>query len=186
MASQVQWRRGTTAENNAFTGLSGEITVDTDLDELRIHDGILAGGFAVPHRTQGTFTPVLGEAGVTVGDAAYNTGFTVGNWTRIGRVLYYNMTFRITSKGTVTGSSPVSIGGLPLAPPTTVDRGAASIFIHDGVSATNNGSFQGYISNTKTFVQFSVNDISTGTHEPLQMNDITDTLYMQISGHYTV
>lgn len=49
MAIQTQLRRGTTAENNAFTGALGEITVDTDLDELRVHDAARAGGFNVPN-----------------------------------------------------------------------------------------------------------------------------------------
>ena len=44
MATQVQFRRGTTLQNNAFTGALGEITVDTDLKTLRIHDGTTAGG----------------------------------------------------------------------------------------------------------------------------------------------
>lgn len=47
MAIQVQIRRGTTSENNAFTGASGEITCDTEAHTLRIHDGTTAGGFIV-------------------------------------------------------------------------------------------------------------------------------------------
>lgn len=45
MATQVQFRRGTTAQNNAFTGVVGETTYDTDLQRLVTHDGVLAGGF---------------------------------------------------------------------------------------------------------------------------------------------
>ena len=44
MATQVQYRRGTSTENNAFTGAVGEITVDTTAKTLRIHDGSTAGG----------------------------------------------------------------------------------------------------------------------------------------------
>ena len=32
MPTTVQFRRGTTAQNNAFTGAVGEITIDTDKD----------------------------------------------------------------------------------------------------------------------------------------------------------
>ena len=46
MAEQLQLRRGTTAENDAFTGAVGELTVDTTLNELRLHDGATAGGAA--------------------------------------------------------------------------------------------------------------------------------------------
>jgi len=45
MPTVLQFRRGTTAQNNAFTGAAGEISVDTDNDSLRIHDGTTAGGF---------------------------------------------------------------------------------------------------------------------------------------------
>ena len=46
MSSQVQFRRGTTTQNNAFTGGQGEITYDTDIKTLRLHDGSTAGGGA--------------------------------------------------------------------------------------------------------------------------------------------
>jgi len=44
MSTQVQFRRGTTTQNNAFTGAQGELSVDTDLKTLRLHDGTTAGG----------------------------------------------------------------------------------------------------------------------------------------------
>jgi hypothetical protein len=44
MSTQVQFRRGTTTQNNAFTGAIGEISVDTDLKTIRLHDGTTAGG----------------------------------------------------------------------------------------------------------------------------------------------
>lgn len=39
-----QFLRGTTAQNDAYTGPVGSFTIDTDLWELRIHDGVTAGG----------------------------------------------------------------------------------------------------------------------------------------------
>ena len=44
MPTQVQWRRGTTTQHNSFTGAAGEVTVDTTLDTIRVHDGSTAGG----------------------------------------------------------------------------------------------------------------------------------------------
>jgi len=44
MSTQVQYRRGTGSQNNAFTGALGEITVDTTNWTLRVHDGVTAGG----------------------------------------------------------------------------------------------------------------------------------------------
>ena len=45
MATQVQLRRGTSAENDSFTGAQGELTYDTTNKRVRIHDGGTAGGF---------------------------------------------------------------------------------------------------------------------------------------------
>jgi hypothetical protein len=41
---RIQLRRGTTAENNAFTGAVGEITVNTSSNSIRVHDGETLGG----------------------------------------------------------------------------------------------------------------------------------------------
>lgn len=45
MATRVLIRRGTTAEHDAFTGVAGEMTLDTDRNMLVAHDGAKAGGF---------------------------------------------------------------------------------------------------------------------------------------------
>jgi len=47
MPTQVQFRRGTTSQNNSFTGATGEISIDTQLKVLRVHDGSTAGGQAL-------------------------------------------------------------------------------------------------------------------------------------------
>ena len=44
MPTTLQFRRGTAAQNDAYTGASGEITVDTTNKTLRVHDGSTAGG----------------------------------------------------------------------------------------------------------------------------------------------
>ncbi len=42
--TQIQYRRGSQAQNDAFTGALGEITVDTTNKTIRIHDGSTIGG----------------------------------------------------------------------------------------------------------------------------------------------
>ena len=44
MAVTVQFRRGTTAQNNSFTGAAGEVSVNTTNNSIRVHDGSTAGG----------------------------------------------------------------------------------------------------------------------------------------------
>jgi len=73
MATQVQIRRGTTAQHAAFTGAAGEVTVDTDKGTVVIHNGSTAGGFPALREngnqnitTTGTIT-----AGTTVTGTAF-------------------------------------------------------------------------------------------------------------------
>jgi hypothetical protein len=56
MATQVQFRRGTTTQNNAFTGAIGEITYDSEAKTLRLHDGSTAGGGSVVATLAGSQT----------------------------------------------------------------------------------------------------------------------------------
>lgn len=55
MTRILQIRRGTAAQNDTFTGLIGEITMDTDAKTLRVHDGETQGGFTLA-RTNGAAT----------------------------------------------------------------------------------------------------------------------------------
>jgi hypothetical protein len=45
MSTQVQFRRGTTAETAAFIGAIGEVTVDTSKNTCVVHDGSTLGGY---------------------------------------------------------------------------------------------------------------------------------------------
>ena len=45
--TQLQLRRGTTADHSSFTGAQGEITFNTTTDRLHAHDGSTVGGFPV-------------------------------------------------------------------------------------------------------------------------------------------
>lgn len=47
MATQIQWRRGTTGEHASFIGAIGEVTVDTTKNVPVVHDGVQAGGYPV-------------------------------------------------------------------------------------------------------------------------------------------
>jgi len=47
MTRQIQIRRGTSAEHEIFTGAIGEVTMDTDVKTLRVHDGETVGGTAL-------------------------------------------------------------------------------------------------------------------------------------------
>ena len=84
MAKQVQLRRGTTAQTNAFTGAVGEVTVDTDKDTVVIHDGTTEGGHPVAARANadGTISLIKKDgtsAGVINTAGLFNNSLTSTN-----------------------------------------------------------------------------------------------------------
>lgn len=52
MSTALQRRRGTTANHASFTGLQGELTVDTTKNTVVVHDGITAGGHPLAKASQ--------------------------------------------------------------------------------------------------------------------------------------
>ena len=60
MATQVQYRRGTTAQHSTFAGAAGELTIDTDKDTIVVHDGSTVGGFPAMRQLENDVAPVLG------------------------------------------------------------------------------------------------------------------------------
>ena len=68
MSTQVQLRRGNTSQTSTFTGVTAEVTVDTDKKTVVVHDGSTAGG-----------TPLAKEAVLTSAFAHANGAFGVAN-----------------------------------------------------------------------------------------------------------
>jgi hypothetical protein len=56
MSKIVQWKRGNTSVNSTYIGAAGEITVDTDVWAMRVHDGSTAGGHPVSAAGAGNLT----------------------------------------------------------------------------------------------------------------------------------
>jgi hypothetical protein len=94
MATQVQWRGGSTAEHATFTGAAREVTVDTQKQTLVVHDGSTAGGEALLREdqanlpgsvTNGIYTPGTNQVAVATNgtgrlfvDASGNVGVNEG------------------------------------------------------------------------------------------------------------
>ncbi len=79
MATQVQWRRGTTAQVAVFTGAVGEVVVDTTTWQMSVQDGVTAGGHYTGLATGGTFNNIIitGASNVLTGT------FTGGTWVNL-------------------------------------------------------------------------------------------------------
>ena len=78
MPTVLQFRRGSTAQNNAFTGQKGEISVDSDKGTIRVHDGLTAGGFELLGVNLTNQT--IGGDLIPSVDSAYDLGSATKKW----------------------------------------------------------------------------------------------------------
>jgi len=143
MPTTVQFRRGTTSQNNSFTGAAGEISVDSDLNVLRVHDNATAGGQALvgTTATQTLTNKTLTAPNLTsptIGGTALDeyisdtVGAMVSSNTENGISVTYDDTdntldfdvgdFDITLTGAVTGSGTVTnLGNVSITTTATND-----------------------------------------------------------------
>jgi hypothetical protein len=110
MPTQVQFRRGTTTQNNNFTGASGEISIDTTLGTLRVHNGSTAGGQAMVGETA---TQTLTNKTLT-SPTINNPTFT-GTFTTSGVATFSGVTLNNATLGNF------SYSGTSIVPKTYVD-----------------------------------------------------------------
>lgn len=73
MPTTFQLRRGTTSQNNSFTGAAGELSVDSDLNTIRVHDASTAGGqaLALGESSTGAATTVQVTANNSTNETVY-------------------------------------------------------------------------------------------------------------------
>ena len=102
-AYAIQFRRGTTTEHSSFTGLAGEVTVDTTKNTVVVHNGSTAGGYAL----------ALEGAAVSTSTGAFSSNVTVGG------------TLAVTSTTTMGGNLTMTGHILPSAN-ITYDLGSAT------------------------------------------------------------
>ena len=121
MATQVQFRRGTTAEHSGFKGADGEVTVDTSLKTVVVHDAITNGGFPLLKQDGSNSALALGSVtncGLKFqGDP--NTGLISPSADNISLVTGGVSRLTIDSNGSVTIPGNVTITGTLSA--TTTD-----------------------------------------------------------------
>ena len=116
--------RGNTAQNDAYTGALGEVTVDTQAKKLRLHDGVTLGGAMVLANSadvsnlQGQIN-ALGISDIsglqsaldalTNGKADKTVTLTAGDGLTGGGDLSANRTLALGTPGSVTGATTNSV-----------------------------------------------------------------------------
>ena len=100
MPTQVQFRRGTTTQNNNFTGAVGEVTVDTTLDVLRVHDGSTAGGFALAGTAANQTLTNKTLTSPTINGATINNPSFTGTFTTTGVATFDGVNLANVTLGT--------------------------------------------------------------------------------------
>lgn len=92
-AYAIQFRRGTTVEHNSFTGLLGEVTVDTTKNTVVVHDGSTAGGYAL----------ALEGAAVSSSTGSFSSNVTVGGTLGVTGLTTMSGAAAVTGDLTMTG-----------------------------------------------------------------------------------
>ena len=131
MAKIVKKRRGTTAEHSTFTGAIGELTVNTDLDTVVVHDGETVGGFSLARSDGSNLT---GSSAGSIGLAELNISGAAGT---AGQVLSTdgsgNLTFISLSTQTLGGDLSGTIGNAQIKENTV---GVTELNVAAGVANT--------------------------------------------------
>lgn len=113
MATQVQFRRGTSVETAAFTGAIGEVTVDTVKKTCVVHDATQAGGYPLL-REDGSNSSLapgsLSSCALKFANSA-NTGIISPSVNQIALVTGGIARLTIDTSGAVTIPGNVSITG---------------------------------------------------------------------------
>ena len=160
MATQVQFRRGSTAQNDAFTGAVGELTVDTSLYVLRIHDSVTPGGVATvglsstQTLTNKTITSLTLSGNVTgTANISSLTGFisASGNITSTANIAGGNLVTAglITATGNITATANVAGGNLITAGQLFVNSGNnATAIVNNAANGVGNIGSSGTYFNT--------------------------------------
>jgi hypothetical protein len=136
VSTQVQLRRGTSAQVAAFVGAIGEAVVNTTSSRLVVQDGITAGGFPQARQSNDTLTATTLTGGTTI----------TGALTASGAVTLTNgvtVTGAVTISGTETHTGAVYLGAASVAAAATVDLSGVSgntITITGSASITSLGT----------------------------------------------
>jgi hypothetical protein len=125
--TQLQFRRGNTAQTSVFTGAIGEVTVDTDRKTITVHDGSTVGGTYVATNIQLTSAYDKANAANVLAQAGFNQANSGFNKANSANVLAQN-SYDASNTVNVYANSAYS----------TANSAQANTVITQGVDSTQN------------------------------------------------
>jgi len=155
MSTQIQRRRGTTAEHSTFTGVEGELTVDTTKDTVVVHDGATTGGRPLLREDQANL-PTSVTNGISV-PSANNVAISTNGTGRIYIDPNGKIGFNQSSPGSfTTGANNFVLSandnvGMTIA---SLSSGLSNIYFADGT--TGSEPYRGFVSynHSTDYLQF--------------------------------
>jgi Major tropism determinant N-terminal domain len=154
---QVLLKRGNTAVSSTYTGPIGEITVDTTLYAVRVHDGVTPGGFLLSNSTVSAYlsngiTSNIVTSGLGKFSQLTTTSDVVvgGNLSVVGTTLFSN-TEIVVSTEYISGNITANSGTISIGPTTgalvITGTGGAGIGGNLNVAGTITGNINSSIAN---------------------------------------
>ena len=174
MTTAVQRRRGTTTEHASFTGLEGEISVNTTKETLVVHDGATAGGFELARADGSNFiaSNVDINGGTIDGTAIGASSASTGAFTTLAAT-GIDVTGTATMDGlTVDGRTDLRGGATPLGVYRTLALGVdtQSEIVLGSQDLSNNyvdaAKIRGLLKANKTDGELSLYTLSSSTLTP--------------------
>ena len=175
MPTEVQFRRGTTAQNDSFTGAAGELSVNIDNNSLRVHDGSTAGGFELAKADLSNTTGLgtVSAANIGIGTTiVISAGFELQNIQSLDATTTATIesavaaapndftSLSISGIGTVAGNFNVGTGGTVLT--ALSQAGISSVGINSSIPvATLDVTGNVIVSETVTAVGGNITGVLT-------------------------
>jgi hypothetical protein len=180
MPTQIQLRKGTTAQTSSFIGASAEITVDTSKNTIVVHDGITAGGYplALDLKAQAAFDAANAagsSAAVTAAfdqaNSAYNQANTSTN-NAASASLYANTGITLAQASFNQSNSTATVAN------TGVNNAAsASLYANTGITLAQASFNQG--NSIATVANTGVNDAASASLYANTGIDLSQSAYNQ-------
>ena len=171
----------TLTANDSTKALGGFRTTAAEFTTGAYLGGGIAAANLLDDYEEGTFTPAL-EFGDATTDITYDN--RSGRYTKIGNVVFFNISLKLTSNGTATGTATIS--GLPFTSIGTPDNGW-TLGTWSSITMNTAGNFYTPTLYLSIGTEMTFYESGSGVSATAMTDaDFADTAEFRVSGHYYV